>query len=100
MNFILFSAMSAFVSSCPKTEEEFFQASKRFGCGSDTRGHNTYICIPNQDKTSLVELCYNEGMGIREKGIRLKMECWMFYPNKSYTSLLLNKCYRIYSKIT
>lgn len=56
------------VSSCPKTEAEFFKASERIGCGNDINGHNQYICIPNQEKTSLVELCYNEIMGVREKG--------------------------------
>lgn len=72
MNFIFFSAM-VFVSSCPITEAEFFKASQRIGCGSDINGHNQYICIPNEEKTSLVELCYNEVMGIREKGICSKM---------------------------
>lgn len=58
----------AAVSSCPKTKAEFFKASERIGCGNDINGHNQYICIPNQEKTSLVELCYNEIMGVREKG--------------------------------
>lgn len=60
--------MHSFVSSCPRTEDEFFKASTRLGCGNDINGHNQYICIPNEEKTSLVELCYNEGMGVREKG--------------------------------
>lgn len=72
MSFIFFSAM-AFVSSCPRTEAEFFKASQRIGCGNDINGHNQYICIPNEEKTSLVELCYNEVMGVRVKGICSKI---------------------------
>lgn len=61
----------AFVRSCPTTEAEFFKASERMGCDTDTNGHDQYICIPNEQKTSLVEFCYNEVMGIREKGIAI-----------------------------
>lgn len=63
----------AAVSSCPKSEAEFFKASKRIECGNDINGHNQYICIPNQEKTSLVELCFNEVMGVREKGMCSRM---------------------------
>lgn len=56
------------VSSCPRTEAEFSKASERIGCGIDTNGHDLYICIPNEEKTSLVEFCHNEVMGAKEKG--------------------------------
>lgn len=56
------------VSSCPRTEDEFSKASQRIGCGIDTNGHDLYICIPNEKKTSLVEFCYNEVMGAQQKG--------------------------------
>lgn len=56
------------VSSCPRTKDEFSKASQRIGCGIDTNGHDLYICIPNEKKTSLVEFCYNEVMGAQQKG--------------------------------
>lgn len=56
------------VSLCPRTEAEFSKASQRIGCGIDTNGHDLYICIPNEEKTSLVEFCHNEVMGAQEKG--------------------------------
>lgn len=43
-------------------------ASKKRGCGYDLFNRSQYICLPNKQKTSLVEICYNEQMGLREKG--------------------------------
>lgn len=43
-------------------------ASKKRGCGYDLFNRSQYICLPNKEKTSLVEICYNEQMGLREKG--------------------------------
>lgn len=83
------SVMHSFVSSCPRTEDEFFKASTRLGCGNDINGHNQYICIPNEEKTSLVELCYNEVMGVREKGICSETHCVFCYPHISYYFLWL-----------
>lgn len=60
-----------FVNICPTTETEVISASKRLGCNSHTN-HTTnrdpYMCIPNKEKTSLVEFCYNTVIGIHEKG--------------------------------
>lgn len=59
----------AFVSSCPKNKKEYVMASMKSGCGDDINNRSQYMCLPNKEKTSLVEICYNEQMGIREKGL-------------------------------
>lgn len=58
----------ALVNVCPKTEDDVIQASKRLGCGNDIYGNNQYLCVPNREKTSLVEFCFEGLMGIVEKG--------------------------------
>lgn len=58
----------AFVNSCPTTLSEVIKASQRLGCGRDIYGNNQYICVPNTEKTSLVEFCYNGIMGIVQRG--------------------------------
>lgn len=63
----------ALVNVCPKTELDVIQASKRLGCGNDTYGNNQYMCVPNKEKTSLVEFCSQGVMGIREKGNCLEL---------------------------
>lgn len=57
---------------CPKNEHDVIQASNRLGCGNDIYGNNQYMCIPNKEKTSLVEFCFQGIMGIVEKG---KLNC-------------------------
>lgn len=58
----------AFVDFCPTTISEVVKASQRLGCENDRYGNNQYICVPNTEKTSLVELCYDGIMGIVPKG--------------------------------
>lgn len=58
----------AFVSDCPKNKMEMSEASKRLQCGNDSFGNNQYICLPNVEKTSLVELCKDGVIGLNEKG--------------------------------
>lgn len=58
----------ALVNVCPKNELDVIQASTRLGCGNDIYGNNRYLCLPNKNKTSLVELCFQGVMGIVEKG--------------------------------
>lgn len=38
------------------------------GCKNDTYGNNRYMCLPKEDKSSLVEFCYEGNMGIEEPG--------------------------------
>ena len=57
------------VDVCPKNLEELTKASTILGCGNDAYGNNQYLCLPNLDKTSLVEFCYGGLMGMSEKGI-------------------------------
>lgn len=69
----------ALVNVCPKTELDVIQASKRLGCGNDRYGNNQYMCVPNKEKTSLVEFCSQGVMGIREKGwLNCKKEIYIF----------------------
>lgn len=58
----------AFVNECPKNETEFITSSKRLKCGTDKYGNNQYICVPNKEKSSLVELCYDGIIGPQENG--------------------------------
>ena len=59
------------VDVCPKTLTKVIKASRMLGCGNDTYGNNQYLCLPNVNKTSLVEFCYNGLMALQEKGIRI-----------------------------
>lgn len=59
------------VASCPDSEQNVTQASKNLGCADDRYGNNQYICVPNVEKTALVEFCHNKTMGIVEKGEKL-----------------------------
>lgn len=58
----------AFVNECPKNETEVIMSSKRLKCGTDKYGNNQYICVPNKEKSSLVELCYDGIIGPQENG--------------------------------
>lgn len=58
----------ALVSECPKNKTEISKASKRLNCGNDSYGNNQYICLPNEEKTSLVELCFDGIIGLNERG--------------------------------
>ena len=60
------------VETCPKTPEDVERASKVHACGYDIFQHNQYMCLPNVEKTSLVEFCHNGIMGIQEEGIKNK----------------------------
>nr|XP_022291496.1 uncharacterized protein LOC111102868 isoform X2 [Crassostrea virginica] len=55
------------VTSCPKNSTEVSEAAIRLGCGTDKYSNNQYVCLPNTEKTSLVEMCYNGVMGFYEK---------------------------------
>lgn len=60
--------MRLITRKCPKNQAEAYEASKRIGCGSDKYGNNQYLCLPNEDKASLVEFCKEGVMGLTEKG--------------------------------
>ena len=57
------------VNKCPNTLNEVEKASKRLQCGKDVFGKSQYMCLPNTEKTSLIEFCYDGIMGIKEKGL-------------------------------
>lgn len=56
------------VSVCPKTYEEIKVASSKLRCKNDSYGNNQYMCIPNSEKTSLVQFCDDGEMGLVEEG--------------------------------
>nr|XP_022287129.1 uncharacterized protein LOC111099912 [Crassostrea virginica] len=56
------------VRVCPKTEEEIEKARKRMKCGNDLYGRNRYMCLPDKKLKSLKEFCFNDVMGLQEKG--------------------------------
>lgn len=93
MSISLFQGM-ALVSDCPKNKTEISKASKRLNCGNDSFGNNQYICIPNEEKTSLVELCFDGIIGLNERGMydeRLK---------KKYLQIKLCKAYQQFSFVS
>lgn len=57
-----------FVSECFKSQIEVGLVLKRFGCDSDKYGNNQYICVLNDLKIFLVEICIDGIMGIQNKG--------------------------------
>lgn len=61
------------VTGCPKNQSEVITASSKLGCGQDKYGNNQYMCLPNKEKSFLVELCYDGVMGIQERGICLEI---------------------------
>lgn len=63
------------VDVCPFNLVEVEEASKRLGCGNDSYGNNQYMCLPNVNKTALVEFCYDGIMGLQEKGTWYNVEC-------------------------
>lgn len=69
--------VTVLVNVCPRNKHGVIQASERLGCGNDTYGNNQYLCLPNKNKTSLVEFCFQGGMGIVEKG-----NCLEFFEGK------------------
>lgn len=83
------------VSVCPKTYEEIKVASNKLGCENDRYGNNQYMCIPNAEKTSLVQFCDDGEMGLVEEGncleasvgrviLRKCLEFLSGCPNTSY----------------
>lgn len=54
--------------TCPEDQKDVIKASQQLGCQDDSFGNNQYMCLPNEEKTSLVQFCYDGIMGIQEKG--------------------------------
>ncbi|XP_052691889.1 uncharacterized protein LOC128169897, partial [Crassostrea angulata] len=57
-----------YVDVCPNTEAGIKTASKRLDCKNDTYNNSQYMCLPNEEKSSLVEFCFPGRMGIELKG--------------------------------
>ncbi|XP_061193202.1 uncharacterized protein LOC133201412 [Saccostrea echinata] len=56
------------VDSCPTSETEFIRAATRLNCGVDEYGRSQYTCVPNEDRSALVEFCYSKIVGFYQKG--------------------------------
>ncbi|XP_062570466.1 uncharacterized protein LOC134232504 [Saccostrea cucullata] len=73
--------MQGFVHSCPQNLTEAIKASTRLGCGRDKYGNDQYICLPNIEKTGLVEFCHNGIMGIIQRGNCLETTEGKLFPH-------------------
>nr|XP_022293959.1 uncharacterized protein LOC111104349 isoform X3 [Crassostrea virginica] len=58
----------AMIDACPKNLDEIKNASANLECGFDRFGNSQYVCLPNTEKSSLIEFCYEGLMGLKEKG--------------------------------
>ncbi|XP_062576640.1 uncharacterized protein LOC134238536 [Saccostrea cucullata] len=73
--------METYVDSCPHNITEVLESSSRLGCGQDKYGNDQYLCVPNTDKTGLIELCYNGTMGLIKRGNCLETDGENLYWN-------------------
>ncbi|XP_062571010.1 uncharacterized protein LOC134233029 [Saccostrea cucullata] len=76
------------VDSCPSANNTWYEAGVRLNCSHDVHNRLQYLCIPNQEKTTLLEFCYDKIMGLYEKGKCLHLstsgfvdqeDCSMFF---------------------
>ncbi|XP_062600546.1 uncharacterized protein LOC134262170 [Saccostrea cucullata] len=65
---INFSDFGYTVDSCPGNKTEYTASATRLGCGVDENGRSQYVCVPNHQRSSLVEFCYKSTVGFYEKG--------------------------------
>ena len=56
------------IDQCPKNLSELKEASIKLACKNDTYGNNQYLCLPNEEKTSLYEICFEGIIGMQERG--------------------------------
>ncbi|XP_055999077.1 uncharacterized protein LOC125656784 isoform X1 [Ostrea edulis] len=74
--------MTGIVESCPTSLTEVIASSARLSCGEDEYGNNQYLCIPNTEKTGLVEFCHKGGIPLTTKGFCLKTKWRQLYYSK------------------
>ncbi|XP_062570741.1 uncharacterized protein LOC134232780, partial [Saccostrea cucullata] len=63
-----FGSFGYIVDSCPRNKTEYTTSATRLGCGVDENGRSQYVCVPNHQRSSLVEFCYKSTTGLYEKG--------------------------------
>ncbi|XP_078319447.1 uncharacterized protein LOC111100159 [Crassostrea virginica] len=56
------------VKKCPNNLTAVLAASRRLGCRRNVYGNSQYMCLPNVQKSALVEFCYGDVMDMQEKG--------------------------------
>lgn len=78
------------VNICPKTTEEVHKSSRKLNCSKDEYGNNQYLCLPNVEKTSLVEFCHTGTMGLQPDGIKLTLfkKKNIFQSNNFYIQII------------
>ncbi|XP_062586181.1 uncharacterized protein LOC134247804 [Saccostrea cucullata] len=94
--------MAGIVDSCPRNLTETLIASARLGCGQDKYGNKQYLCLPNSEKTGLVEFCHDGVMWLLERGYCLettgdqlsKTNCSHFLMGCPDTEVHINEMYR------
>ncbi|XP_062570400.1 uncharacterized protein LOC134232454 isoform X2 [Saccostrea cucullata] len=68
MSKMKFGSFGYTVDSCPGNKTEYTTSATRLGCGVDENGRSQYVCVPNHQRSSLVEFCYKSTVGFYEKG--------------------------------
>ncbi|XP_062590371.1 uncharacterized protein LOC134251982 isoform X2 [Saccostrea cucullata] len=57
------------VSTCPKDAPTWLNNGIKLQCPNDTQGRNLYQCVPNENRSSLVEFCSKGSIGRFEANI-------------------------------
>ncbi|XP_062600548.1 uncharacterized protein LOC134262172 [Saccostrea cucullata] len=78
MAWIDFSDFGYIVDSCPGNKTEYTTSATKLGCGVDENGRSQYVCVPNHERSTLVEFCYTSATGLFEKG-----NCLEVYKNRN-----------------
>ncbi|XP_062599445.1 uncharacterized protein LOC134260939 [Saccostrea cucullata] len=76
MTRIKYQEFGHIVYSCPRNETEFLASATRLSCDVDGNGRYRYVCVPNNERSAIVEFCYNYTSGLYEKG-----NCLIVYEN-------------------
>ncbi|XP_062615839.1 uncharacterized protein LOC134277529, partial [Saccostrea cucullata] len=77
MSKMKFGSFGYTVDTCPGNKTEYADSATRLGCGVDENGRSQYVCVPNNNRSSLVEFCYN----ITTTGLYTKGHCLKVFEN-------------------
>ncbi|XP_056018466.1 uncharacterized protein LOC125668285 [Ostrea edulis] len=61
------------VDSCPRNKTEFTDSAARLHCSVHGNGWRQYVCVPNTNKSAIVEFCNTHGPEVFEKGYCLEV---------------------------
>ncbi|XP_061190276.1 uncharacterized protein LOC133198150 [Saccostrea echinata] len=91
------------VDYCPTTIDSRNSAADRLKCPLDQNKNPSYFCVPNQEKTTLLEFCYDEFLGLVQNGFCLHLstsgylnqeECHFFIDGCPTSYYLSNNIYQ------